>query len=182
MRARRKTSSGIGGVGRCHFAWSLRTAGRATRARNAPGRCDPAGLAADTREPARPRSSLGFPGTLARHAQPGGFPLQASVHRMLYVAQCIRAARNTLASRDGLTHTHFMSGRTSQLPFARTPPHGPLRRFFGQFMGHDIPVELRTHCPHMRQSNSSPFTERSNAATGARAADSRFAGRPDVTR
>ena len=64
-------------------------------------------------------------------------------------------------------HTHFISGLTSQLPSARTPPHGPLRRFFGQFIGQDMPVEERMHCPHMRQSNSTPFTERSRAATGA---------------
>ena len=68
----------------------------------------------------------------------------------------------TTASR----HTHFISGRTSQLPLARTPPHGPLRRFFGQFIGQDMPVELSMHCPHMRQSNSNPFTVRSTAATG----------------
>jgi len=64
------------------------------------------------------------------------------------------------------THTHFISGRTSQCPLARTPPHGPLRRFFGQFIGHDIPVELRMHWPHMRQSNNSPFTVFSTRATG----------------
>ena len=62
--------------------------------------------------------------------------------------------------------THFISGRTSQLPLARTPPQGPLRRLFGQFMGQDMPVELSTHWPHMRQSKRSPLTERSSAATG----------------
>jgi hypothetical protein len=38
-----------------------------------------------------------------------------------------------------------MSGLTSQLPSARTPPQGPLRKDFGQFIGHDMPVELSTH-------------------------------------
>jgi hypothetical protein len=59
-----------------------------------------------------------------------------------------------------------MSGLTSQLPLARTPPHGPLRKLLGQFMGQDIPVELSTHWPHMRQSNSSPLTALSTLATG----------------
>ena len=70
------------------------------------------------------------------------------------------------APATACTHTHFICGRTSQSPFARTPPHGPLRRFFGQFIGQDMPVELRTHAPHMRQSNNSPLTLCSTAATG----------------
>jgi len=37
------------------------------------------------------------------------------------------------------TQTHRISGLTSQLPLARTPPQGPLRRFLGQFMEHDMP-------------------------------------------
>jgi len=64
------------------------------------------------------------------------------------------------------TQTQRMFSFTSQLPLARTPPHGPLRRVLGQFMGQDIPVELRMHWPHMRQSNSRPLTVRSTAATG----------------
>jgi len=55
---------------------------------------------------------------------------------------------------------------TSQLPLSRTPPQGPLRNVFGQFMGQDMPVELSTHCPHMRQSNNSPLTTFSIPATG----------------
>ena len=39
-----------------------------------------------------------------------------------------------------LTHTQSISGLTSHLPFRRTPPHGPLRRFFGQFIGQVMPV------------------------------------------
>jgi hypothetical protein len=46
------------------------------------------------------------------------------------------------------------------------PPHGPLRRFFGQFMGQDMPVEDSTHWPHMRQSNRMPLISRSVAAVG----------------
>ncbi len=59
-----------------------------------------------------------------------------------------------------------MLALTSQLPSARTPPHGPLRRFFGQFIGQDMPVELSTHWPHILQSNNSPLTPRSTAANG----------------
>ena len=49
---------------------------------------------------------------------------------------------------------------------ARTPPHGPLRRFLGQFIEHDIPVELRAHWPHIWQSNKKPLVSFSSAATG----------------
>jgi hypothetical protein len=43
-------------------------------------------------------------------------------------------------------------------------------------MGQDIPVALKTHWPHILQSNSSPLTARSVAATGrsSRAYPSRF--------
>ena len=67
------------------------------------------------------------------------------------------------------TQTQGMSGSTSQWPLARTPPHGPFRSRFGQFIGHDMPVEERMHWPHMRQSKSRPFTRRSTNFTGASA-------------
>ena len=51
-----------------------------------------------------------------------------------------------------LTHMHCISGLTSQLPSSRTPPQGPLRKVFGQVIGQVIPVECKTHWPHMRQS------------------------------
>src|SRR5690606_4752883 len=57
-----------------------------------------------------------------------------------------------------LTQTQGMSGSTSQWPLARTPPQGPLRNCLGQFIGHDMPVDDRMHCPHMRQSNMNPLT------------------------
>ena len=53
------------------------------------------------------------------------------------------------------THTQGISGFTSQCPLDLTPPHGPLRRFFGQVIGQVIPVECRTHWPHIRQSKIS---------------------------
>jgi hypothetical protein len=62
------------------------------------------------------------------------------------------------------THTHRISGFTSQCPFGRTPPQGPLRICFGQFIGQDMPVWLSTHWPHIRQSKRRPFTFRSAAA------------------
>ena len=73
-----------------------------------------------------------------------------------------------------------MCGFTSQLPFARTPPQGPLRRVFGQFIGQDMPVELSTHWPHMRQSNSTPLTaflDRAHRPLGALIAERRETGR-----
>src|ERR1044071_5651557 len=36
---------------------------------------------------------------------------------------------------QAFTQTQGMSGSTSQLPLARTPPQGPLRSCLGQFMG-----------------------------------------------
>jgi hypothetical protein len=43
------------------------------------------------------------------------------------------------------TQTQRISGLTSQLPFGRTPPHGPLRSCFGQFIGQDAPVAESAH-------------------------------------
>ena len=43
------------------------------------------------------------------------------------------------------THTHCISGLTSQAPSTPTPPHGPLRSCLGQFMGHDMPVSDSAH-------------------------------------
>ncbi len=64
------------------------------------------------------------------------------------------------------TQTQRISGLTSQLPFGRTPPQGPLRNVLGQFIGHDMPVELSAQRPHMRQSNRKPLMPLSTAATG----------------
>ena len=38
------------------------------------------------------------------------------------------------------SHTHRISGSTSQLPSARTPPQGPFRSVLGQVIGHVSPV------------------------------------------
>ena len=65
------------------------------------------------------------------------------------------------------TQTQGMSGSTSQLPLARTPPQGPFLSCFGQFIGQDMPVEESTHWPHMRQSNMKPFTRFSTNFIGA---------------
>jgi len=65
------------------------------------------------------------------------------------------------------TQTQRICGITSQNPFSRTPPQGPLRNSLGQFMGQDIPVWLSTQCPHIRQSNNAALTRRSVAQIGA---------------
>jgi hypothetical protein len=57
-----------------------------------------------------------------------------------------------------------MSVWTSQQPSAVTPPQGPLRSRFAQFMGHAMPVAESTHCPHIRQSKRIPFDLLSTAA------------------
>ena len=43
------------------------------------------------------------------------------------------------------THTHSISGLTSQAPSTPTPPHGPLRSVFGHVIGQVIPVSCSTH-------------------------------------
>ena len=48
----------------------------------------------------------------------------------------------------------------------RTPPQGPLRIDFGQFIGQDMPVELSAHLPHIWQSNIRRLTAFSNTRTG----------------
>src|ERR1700737_3648642 len=63
------------------------------------------------------------------------------------------------------TQTQRLSAYTSQLPSARTPPHGPLRRFLGQDIGQLRPVECRMHCPHIRQSQTASFSGFSMATT-----------------
>src|SRR5438094_259466 len=63
------------------------------------------------------------------------------------------------------TQTQRLSGYTSQLPLARTPPQGPLRKFLGQRIGQLRPVECRMHCPHMRQSHTASFSGFSTATT-----------------
>ena len=50
-----------------------------------------------------------------------------------------------------LSQTQRISGLTSQLPSGRTPPQGPLRSVFGHSIGQVMPVEWRTHWPHMWQ-------------------------------
>ena len=69
--------------------------------------------------------------------------------------------------RQASTQTQRIAGTTSHMPSGRTPPQGPLRRLFGQFIGQDRPVEESAHWPHIRQSNKRPLTPRSSAATGA---------------
>jgi hypothetical protein len=54
----------------------------------------------------------------------------------------------------------------SQLPLSRTPPQGPLRIDFGQFIGQDIPVDPSAHLPHIWQSNINPFIAFSTTRTG----------------
>ncbi len=158
---------GVGGVRRCQFAGDRELIRRAARAPGAPGRCAPAGSAAGSPGPARPRISRQLRGALAHHAQPRGASLQPPVNRPPAPALSASGPPGMRAApATACVQTHFISGFTSQLPFARTPPHGPLRRFFGQFIGQDMPVELKMHWPHMRQSNSSPLTWRSMAATG----------------
>ena len=64
------------------------------------------------------------------------------------------------------SQTQRISGFTSQKPPGRTPPHGPLRSDFGQFIGQAIPVNESAQAPHILQSNNAPFVARSIAATG----------------
>ena len=64
-----------------------------------------------------------------------------------------------------MTHTQRISGTTSQLPSARTPPHGPLRSVLGHVIGQVRPVECSTHCPHIWQPKTRPLTACSICST-----------------
>ena len=75
-------------------------------------------------------------------------------------------ARIRAAPSQASTQTQRISGRTSQKPPGRTPPQGPFRSSLGQFIGHDMPVELSTHWPHILQSKISPLIALSARATG----------------
>jgi hypothetical protein len=58
------------------------------------------------------------------------------------------------------------AGFTSQCPSGRTPPQGPLRSSFGQFIGQVSPVECRTHWPHIWQPKIGFLTAASTRASG----------------
>ena len=55
-------------------------------------------------------------------------------------------------------HRQPISGITPHLPF-RVPLQGPLRRPFGQFIGHMSAVWLRMHWPHVWQPAVFPFSQ-----------------------
>jgi len=69
--------------------------------------------------------------------------------------------------RSALTQTHIMPGTTSQCPFMRTPPHGPLRSVFGQPIGQVMPVSCRMHWPHIRQPKAIFLLAASNGRTAS---------------
>src|SRR5262245_22605034 len=66
-----------------------------------------------------------------------------------WISRILAPPRISREPSQAATHTHFISGFTSQLPLARTPPQGPLRSDLGQFIGQDMPVEDSAHCPHI---------------------------------
>jgi len=70
-----------------------------------------------------------------------------------------------LAPSSASSHTQRIPGSISQLPSRRTPPHGPLRCLFGQFIGHAMPVDDNVHLPHIWQSKKNPLSNRSAGAT-----------------
>src|SRR5215207_1783377 len=70
-----------------------------------------------------------------------------------------RALNGSFRERSyALSHTQRIPGYTSQPPSGRTPPHGPLRSCFGQFIGHVIPVVCKTHWPHIVQPQTGPLS------------------------
>ena len=168
----------VGGIGRVQLGGDgelARAAARAPAVRARNGRA--ADRAADGRPPDCRRA-----GSCRRHLR--GFrarppPARSRAARRRSRAASSRPASAARGSRrracmrrlpsQACTQTHGMSGSTSQWPLARTPPQGPFRSRFGQFIGHDMPVEERMHWPHMRQSKRSPFTRRSTNFTGGSA-------------
>ena len=69
----------------------------------------------------------------------------------------ISSSRNRWLPSQASTQTQGIPGSTSQLPFARTPPQGPLRIFFGQFIGHYSPVKPTMHWPQFCESSRKPL-------------------------
>jgi hypothetical protein len=112
--------------------------------------------------------SVALGGGVGGDAQPGRGFAQRLIDRLLNGEDLVRPCI-CWAPDQACTQTQGMSGSTSQLPLARTPPQGPLRNCFGQFIGQDMPVEDSTHWPHIRQSNRKPLTCFSTNLTGASA-------------
>ena len=98
----------------------------------------------------------------------------------------ISCAHGVFGARStAFTQTQRISGFTSQWPSGRTPPHGPLRSVFGQFIGHVMPVECSTHWPHIWQPKTGFLTAASMSASGFIAsgtADRRFSIRSLASR
>ena len=70
------------------------------------------------------------------------------------------------APSHAATQTQRMFSSTSHMPFGRTPPQGPLRIVFGQFMGQLIPVFESAQSPHILQSKRNPLRPASAAVMG----------------
>jgi len=83
-----------------------------------------------------------------------------------------RPSLHPAAALDREDHTHGCPDRLRSCR-SRGRRRMTVAQFLGSFIGQDIPVALSAHWPHIRQSNSSPLTTRSTAATGARRAGSR---------
>lgn len=78
--------------------------------------------------------------------------LSTGGRRWLYSSRQVLGSGRLLVRSYACVQMQRISGTTSQLPFSRTPPHGPLRKVLGQVIGQVMPVEWSTHWPHMRQS------------------------------
>ena len=80
---------------------------------------------------------------------------------------CRAARRSASCPSVASTQTQRIAGSTSQVPSARTPPHGPLRICLAQLVGQAMPVEDSTHWPHILQSTSNCFVARSSGRSNA---------------
>ena len=105
-------------------------------------------------------------GLLAGDPEPARGTLERPVDRRLDDADALEALAHALRALPGLDPNAMHLGLDLAEAAGRTPPQGPLRKLFGQFIGQDMPVEDSTHWPHIWQSKRRPFVTFSTKATG----------------
>jgi hypothetical protein len=71
-----------------------------------------------------------------------------------------------LAARDSFHPYAFHFRLHFAVAISAYPSTGTVAKILGQFRGHDMPVWLNMHWPHIRQSKSKPFTACSMVAVG----------------
>jgi len=179
MRAPPVDVLGIRRVRRRELAGDRELSGAQYPLENVRGELCLAEWAADSPEPVRLRKSLEISTRSRPRAATKDCPADAGPPRPVPAAACISPRKRALPATPRSTRTHF--GRTSQWPIGA---HAAARAVCaGSRTVHRARHAWSSGCIDIRQSNatnSSPFTERSTAATAARAVDSRAASQGDA--